>query len=144
MIVSKEEGVGTVPEGPASYLNPTSPSLSTQNFFNTPSYIKNHYYHTSQQRQYPLYQIVIMKVSTILASALFLATGEAYRISLYSSPSYQGTQRSYSTNGVHTPGFTVRSWIWDSNLGDGCCVVFCRGSTVSYQTPMLKKRLAAN
>ncbi len=73
-----------------------------------------------------------MKVTTLLASALVLATGEAYRISLYSSPSYQGTQRSYSTNGAHYPGFTVRSWIWDSNLGDGCCVAFCRGSTVSY------------
>ena len=34
--------------------------------------------------------------------------------------------------GAHSLGFPAKSWIWTSSAGDGCCVVFCRGSTVGF------------
>ncbi|KAK4160359.1 hypothetical protein QBC43DRAFT_270708 [Cladorrhinum sp. PSN259] len=71
-----------------------------------------------------------MKVTSILvAAATLLGTSEAYRISVYSQDNYQGTQKSYTTGGSHSVGFTVKSWIWSSSTGDGCCVNFCKGST---------------
>ena len=73
-----------------------------------------------------------MKLSTVLLAATALVgTSSAYKISVYSKDNYQGTQKSWSSNGSHSVGFTVKSWIWESSLGDGCCVAFCKGSTVS-------------
>ncbi|KAK4456536.1 hypothetical protein QBC42DRAFT_342313 [Cladorrhinum samala] len=71
-----------------------------------------------------------MKLSSILvATAALAGTSSAYRLSVYSSDNYQGTQRTYTTSGSRSVGFTVKSWIWESTLGDGCCVNFCKGST---------------
>ncbi|KEZ39870.1 hypothetical protein SAPIO_CDS8815 [Scedosporium apiospermum] len=71
-----------------------------------------------------------MKLSTVLLAATALVgTSSAYKISVYSKDNYQGTQKSWSSNGSHSVGFTVKSWIWESSLGDGCCVAFCKGST---------------
>lgn len=74
-----------------------------------------------------------MKLSSILvATAALAGTSSAYRLSVYSSDNYQGTQRTYTTSGSRSVGFTVKSWIWESTLGDGCCVNFCKGSTVCF------------
>lgn len=74
-----------------------------------------------------------MKLSSILvATAALAGTSSAYRLSVYSSDNYQGTQRTYTTAGSRSVGFTVKSWIWESTLGDGCCVNFCKGSTVCF------------
>ncbi|KAI5805904.1 hypothetical protein EDC01DRAFT_777789 [Geopyxis carbonaria] len=71
-----------------------------------------------------------MKVSAVLLSALAAAsTASAYRIDLWSGYNYQGTQRAYTSGGSHSLGFAAKSWKWQSNTNDGCCVVFCRGST---------------
>ncbi|KAF2994987.1 hypothetical protein E8E13_003959 [Curvularia kusanoi] len=69
-----------------------------------------------------------MQLQALLLSAL-AATSSAYRISLYSADSYQGTQRTYTSGGTHNVGFTVKSWIWETSPGDGCCIAFCKGST---------------
>ncbi|KAH7327543.1 hypothetical protein BKA65DRAFT_510782 [Rhexocercosporidium sp. MPI-PUGE-AT-0058] len=70
-----------------------------------------------------------MQLSTVFLTALLASAASAYRIDLWSEYDYQGTQRAYSANGAHTLGFAAKSWIWTSPAGDGCCVVFCRGST---------------
>jgi len=71
-----------------------------------------------------------MGFSAILLAAL-LGTSSAYRISVYSKDNYQGAQKSWSSNGSHSVGFTVKSWIWESVIADDCCIAFCKGSTVS-------------
>ncbi|KAK3988262.1 hypothetical protein QBC44DRAFT_329760 [Cladorrhinum sp. PSN332] len=71
-----------------------------------------------------------MKLSAVLVAATALTgTSSAYRLSVYSGDNYQGTQKSYTTKGSRSVGFTVKSWIWSSSAGDGCCVNFCKGST---------------
>ncbi|KAK4224439.1 hypothetical protein QBC38DRAFT_458273 [Podospora fimiseda] len=71
-----------------------------------------------------------MKVSALLVAAVtLLGSTEAYRLSVYSKDNYQGTQKTYTTKGSRSVGFTVKSWIWTSTPGDGCCVNFCKGST---------------
>lgn len=60
-----------------------------------------------------------MQLSTLLVAAL-AGTSSAYTLSVYSADNYQGTQKSYSTAGSRNVGFTVKSWIWESKLGDGC------------------------
>ncbi|KAF3029610.1 hypothetical protein E8E12_000450 [Didymella heteroderae] len=69
-----------------------------------------------------------MQLQSLLVSAL-AATASAYRISVYSADNYQGTQRSWTTAGTHSVGFTVKSWIWESSIADDCCIAFCKGST---------------
>lgn len=72
-----------------------------------------------------------MKLSAVLVAAAALAgSSEAYRISVYSKDNYQGSQKSWTSSGSHAVGFTVKSWIWSSAAGDGCCIAFCKGSTV--------------
>ncbi|EPE36692.1 hypothetical protein GLAREA_08855 [Glarea lozoyensis ATCC 20868] len=93
-------------------------SKSTQPSFNHPSII------------YLLISpITIMYVSKALLVAGLAAVTSAYRIDLWKDYNYQNTQRSYTTAGTHSLGFSAKSWIWTSAAGDGCCVVFCRGST---------------
>ncbi len=76
-----------------------------------------------------------MKLSAVFLTAAALAgTSSAYKISVYSKDNYQGTQKSWTSAGSHSVGFTVKSWIWESPLGDGCCIAFCKGSTVSLMT----------
>ncbi|KAG7289910.1 hypothetical protein NEMBOFW57_006287 [Staphylotrichum longicolle] len=70
-----------------------------------------------------------MKLSAFFLAATALAgTSSAYRISVYSKDNYQGTQKTWTTGGTHSVGFTVKSWIWESGA-DGCCIAFCKGST---------------
>ncbi|KAK5656019.1 hypothetical protein OQA88_5158 [Cercophora sp. LCS_1] len=71
-----------------------------------------------------------MKLSSVILAATALAgTSSAYRISVYSKDNYQGTQKTWTSGGSHAVGFTVKSWIWESPAGDGCCIAFCKGST---------------
>ena len=73
-----------------------------------------------------------MKLSAVfLAAAALAGTSSAYKISVYSGDNYQGTQKSWTTAGSHSVGYTVKSWIWTSAAGDGCCIAFCKGSSVS-------------
>ena len=73
-----------------------------------------------------------MKLPAVfLAAAALAGTSSAYKISVYSGDNYQGTQKSWTTAGSHSVGYTVKSWIWTSAAGDGCCIAFCKGSSVS-------------
>lgn len=76
-----------------------------------------------------------MKLSAaVLAAAALAGTSNAYRITVYSADNYQGTEKAWTTSGSHSVGFTVKSWIWSSPTGDGCCIAFCKGSTVGRVT----------
>ena len=85
-----------------------------------------------------------MKVSAILAVMALTASSSAYTISVYSKDNYQGTQKSWSGHGTHNVGFTVKSWIWNDRIGDGCCVNFCKGGTVSDLLQLYLRRAMSN
>ncbi|OQV07445.1 hypothetical protein CLAIMM_11878 isoform 2 [Cladophialophora immunda] len=84
-----------------------------------------------------------MKLSSTLYAGLALtATASAYSIDLWSKYDYQGDQAKFvtspspwlsllTTDGIHKVTWSggAGSWIWKSGFNDGCCVVFCRGST---------------
>lgn len=68
-------------------------------------------------------------MAVFLAATALAGTSSAYKISLSSKDTYPGTQKTFSTSGTHSVGFTVKSWIWSTAGGDGCCIAF-KGSTV--------------
>ncbi|KAG9241446.1 hypothetical protein BJ878DRAFT_545240 [Calycina marina] len=70
-----------------------------------------------------------MKVALSACITLLATFVNAYRIDLWQRGNYQGTQRSFTTPGTHSLGFSAGSWKWQSGFNDGCCVVFCRAST---------------
>lgn len=101
-----------------------------------------------------------MHLPTLLLGGILAGTAvSAYRIDLYSKWDFQGDQATFTTayafpvqdescqgqsrsmspalilplhSGTHKVPWSggAQSWIWDS-LADGCCIAFCRGSTVS-------------
>ncbi|KFY69557.1 hypothetical protein V496_00138 [Pseudogymnoascus sp. VKM F-4515 (FW-2607)] len=67
----------------------------------------------------------------------FLAGGAyAFQFQAYSDNNYHGRVKNYDTSGIHKPGFTIKSYRWDSPSRDGCCVKMCDGgSQVGYWCP---------
>jgi hypothetical protein len=93
-----------------------------------------------------------MQLHSLLLSTLFSVSlanpipkprESTYSISLYSKPDYQGEQLTFTIDGTHKVGFSggAQSWIWESEGGDGCCIAFCRGSTVCSPTLTIRSAL---
>jgi hypothetical protein len=70
-----------------------------------------------------------MKFTSVLAAGLLASVSQAFSVSLWASNGYNGQEKTYTTTGSHSLGFTAKSYKWSSPLGDGCCIVFCKGST---------------
>jgi hypothetical protein len=54
------------------------------------------------------------------------ANAASFKFSAFSQSDYQGRLATYSSFGTHRPGFTISSWIWET---DGVSVLLCRGGT---------------
>jgi hypothetical protein len=86
-----------------------------------------------------------MQLSGFLLASFLAASASAFRIDLWREYGYQGTQKTFTTKGTHTLGFSAKSWIWSDTLDDGCCIVFCRASTNvgKYCGPAAKRESSA-
>lgn len=66
-----------------------------------------------------------LAVLTLLAAA---SSVSGYRFSGWSENSFQGREVAYTTSGTHKLGFNCHSYIYQSAIGDGCCIKFCKNS----------------
>src|SRR5581483_2908222 len=64
----------------------------------------------------------------IIVVLFFVQLASAFSFDAYSETNYQGTYTRYDNFGTYSPGYTIRSYHWNSEEGDGCCVKMCDGS----------------
>ncbi|GBC28559.2 fungal-specific transcription factor domain-containing protein [Rhizophagus irregularis DAOM 181602=DAOM 197198] len=46
----------------------------------------------------------------------------------WSQPNYHGAAKTYTHRGTFRPGYTIKSYKWDSPIWDDCCVRMCNGN----------------
>ncbi|CAG8724201.1 44555_t:CDS:1 [Gigaspora margarita] len=57
----------------------------------------------------------------------------AFSFEAWSQNNFQGTSKTYTQRGTYKPGFTIKSYRWDSLFNDRCCVRMCNnGNDVGY------------
>ncbi|KAK2858531.1 hypothetical protein FQN49_004645 [Arthroderma sp. PD_2] len=73
-----------------------------------------------------------MQLSSMIFASLLAAGAYGFQFQAYSQSNFHGSVRNYDKS----PGFTIKSYRWNSPSGDGCCVKMCSGgSEVGYWCP---------
>ncbi|POG79880.1 hypothetical protein GLOIN_2v1523840 [Rhizophagus irregularis DAOM 181602=DAOM 197198] len=67
-----------------------------------------------------LFKFIFVLLIAQLASAFYFEA--------WSQPNYHGAAKTYTHRGTFRPGYTIKSYKWDSPIWDDCCVRMCNGN----------------